>query len=363
MRRFLSLALAAAMLAGPASALAEFTTPAELLGAIETQARPQSFSATIKGHKDTTWFTVWVNGSSEGVQSDLMHAKLKTKMTVDIVQGDMKVRLKGQIVMKDGSVYAKLDSIDGAYNDEFMSFSALFGQKLWLKIPMDEAMMEMQAAMLGMDSSMTADQRNDMFTLEHTLFKAGHKYTLKMQPEFMDQFTQTLRDELGAQSIDSDDFFPFRELANDNADFVVTVDTNVQDKFLDSKFTFSWKAGDTEISANGTSQVQSGGVAVETPKNFWTLDDLTKHFEKLSGMPSTDDMILPIDETDGMYDEYSPEDEMGATDEWWQPSTDGETQYYSDDCWNPDLAPLKKLQMQRTGECPVEDINNRTYRN
>lgn len=363
MRRFLSLALAAAMLAGPASALAEFTTPAELLSAVQTQARPQSFSVTIKGHKDTTWFTVWANGSSEGSQTDLMHAKLKTKMTMDIVQGDMKVRVKGQITMKEGSLFAKLDSVDGGYSDEFMSFSALFGQKLWLKIPMEDSLMEMQSAMMGLDPAMNADQQNQMFTLEHTKFKSGHKYTLKMLPEFMEQITQTLRDELGAQSIDSDDFFPFRELANDNADFSMTVDTNTQDQFLSSKFNFEWKAGDTAISANGSSQVQAGGVYVETPKTFWTMDDLTKHFEKISGMPSTDDMILPIDETDGMYDEYNPDDETGSTDEWWQPSTDGETQYYSDDCWNPDLAPLKKLQMQRTGECPVEDINNRTYRN
>ncbi|HRH94020.1 MAG TPA: hypothetical protein PKV72_05830 [Candidatus Peribacteria bacterium] len=361
MRRFLSLALAAAMLAGPASALAEFATPADLLGAVETEGAPQSFSLTMKGHADQTWFTVWASGSAEGNQTEMMKMKLKSKMTVDVVHGDMKLRVKGQITMRDGSLYAKLDSVDGKYSDEFMSFSTLFGQKLWLKVPMEEAMMEMQNGMMGMAAS-SADERNQMFTMEHAAFKGGHKYTLKMHPEAMGELSQSLREALGARPDGtSDDFFPFEDLADDTADLTVTVDTNSQDKFQDSKFQMDWKAGSSELSMTGTSQ-RTSAVAVETPKTFWTLDELSKHFQKLSGMPSfEEDMMMPVDDSGSMMegDYNSTDTDLGASDEWWQPV---DVPSDNPDCYDPDIDALKKLTMQRSGECPVTKLYNRSFR-
>ncbi len=368
MRRFASLAVAATLLAGPATAFAEFTSPSDLLMAVEAETKPQTFSVTAKGHVDQTWFAIWANGAAEGLKSDMMTGKMKMSMTVDVVYNDFKMRAKGQVLMKDGMVYAKLDSITGAYSDLFMTFNAAFGQKLWLQIPMDPSMLEMHAGMTGMG---TPEEANEMFSMTHTKFGAGHKYVLTMRPEYSQQFSDLMRDALGAQAVgQSDDFFPFRDLAYDNADFTVKVDTNAQDQFQYSSFDMHWKAGNAELTMTGNSQRQATTVYVETPKNVWTMEELEKHYNELMGIPSYEEEMMEWETEEGTEWEMPVEEDMmeGSdfdtvdSDEWWEPATDGSTQYYSDECWNPELDPLKKLMMQRSGECPVEDTNNRTFR-
>lgn len=363
MRRFISLAATAALLCGPASAFAEFATPTALLQAVQSEGRPQNFSITAKGHAQDTWFAIWASGAAEGTKADLNAAKMHMNMTMDIVHGDMKVRAKGQIMMNKGQLYAKLDSMDGKYADAFMTFNALFGQKVWLQLPVDAEMMQMQ-----MDPAMGMNGDEDaMYALTSTKFKGGYKYTLTMQPIYMDQLNESFREMMGTPRGTSDDFFPFRELANDNADFSLTVDTNAKDEFQHSSFNLSWGGGDTELMVTGSSQRQAGAVHVETPKNVWTIQDLEDHYNKLMGMPTGDEM-MPVDETGGemmepgMTGGSSSFDTIDGTtgDEWWQPVDNMQSEDPA--CSDPDLSPLKKLEMQRLGECPVVRTNNSTFR-
>lgn len=357
MRKLVSLAMAASMLLGPATALAEFSTPSDLLTATRDESRPQNFSITAKGHADDVWFAVWASGASEGSVRNLMSSKGKVKFTFDIVRGGMKIRAKAQLLVQGGNVYVKLDSIDGGYQDVFMTFKAMFGQNVWLKLPLDDAMFasELNQAMMPDVAAEAA-----AFNMTHTKTKGGHTYTLTLTPEAAVEMSDMLREALGAQNAGtSDDFFPFRDLANESLDMSMKVDTNNQDVYQHSSFTLHWMGGNAEITMNGTAQRQSTPVYVEVPKNAWTMEDVEKHYNELMGVPSYEEDWTTPTTDEGMTEDGATFDSVD-TNEWWQPVDDSTT--YSEECWNPEISPLKKLQMQRSGECPIEDYNNRTFR-
>lgn len=315
---------------------------------------------TANGHADDVWFAVWASGASEGSPAEILGAKAKLKMTVDVVRGGMKLRIKGQILVHNGNVYAKLDSIDGGYQDVFMSFKAMFGQNVWLRIPLTDAMFasELNEVMMP-DVAAEAEA----FTMTHTKTKSGNTYTLSLTPDAAVEMSDMLRTMLNAQQTGvSDDFFPFRDLANESLDMTMKVDTNAQDQYQSSTFSLEWMGGNAKMSMTGKAQRQSSPVYVEVPKNAWTMEDVEKHYNELMGIPSyeEEDWTVPMMD-EGMTEDGASFDSVD-TDEWWQPVEDANTPSYSDDCWNPDVSPLKKLQMQRSGECPVEDYNNRSFR-
>lgn len=346
MKRF-ALAVSAALLLSPLVAAAAAMTPGELFTQLQESGSPRSFSVTAHGESQGMYVSVWANGVQQGMTPDDM--TMSTKATVDIVQNDMKVRLKGEVIVVDGMVYVKVTNLNASATNAFASFSAIANQKQWFATPLDMVMLRDIAGPVAMNlGSVDASKADGMFTMQSAGTKSGTNYTLNLNTDYAAELALMIRELLQDTQPASTDFFPWRELA-EGMHFEMNISTDTTGAFVSSNYTMSMDGRFSEFTASGKETALKGALAIKAPADAVTIEDLMKTFNQLSGdLPQDmmeEDMMMPIP--------------MEPTDESMETTTEPVWSEPNPACTDPETSPLKLLTLQRTGECPVEKITTR----
>ncbi len=351
MRR-LSIALSALYLLSPLAASAAYMSPSALMSAIQSGA-PRSFS--IAAHAEAqgdTYVSVWSNGTLQG--TDSMDMQIWAKTTVDVVSGDFKVRAKGEMMVIGGMLYVKVASIDGSMKSDFATLSTDFVQHKWLKTPFDASALEVvenPAFSLSETDVMEADETFNMVT--KTENNGGTTYTLTLKSDAAAQLALSIREALQDTSSVSDDFFPWRALA-EGMHFDMTVKTNSKDAFLGSSYSMSTKGKESSFTLTGTEK-PAAALNLKAPAGAMSFDEVGAML--MGEMPtyldeSSSDMMEP--EMMEPTDDIITIEPTSSFD-----SIDNDTLASCDD---PSMDAMKLLAMQRDGTCPVTKTPTRYTR-
>lgn len=344
----LSFSSALLMLA-PTVALAAFDSPRALLTAVQEQSG-RSFSMTVHGASQGTYVTLWANGASEGITPDT--TKLRSTATLDVVQGDMKMRAKGEVLVADNMLYAKLNSVNGTLSNTFGSFVLSGYQKQWLSLPFSEGVSPLLSQVVALDiASIDAANADTMYTLQHTMSNGINVYSLNLSLDYAPKLSQSLREMLGDTQPTSSDFFPWRELA-EGIHYALVIRTDAQDRFLSSDLTLSTSGTSSTYNATVTEKALNGMVSVSVPKNVINVAELmgmvfpSGESMMMNDLPAVDDMMM--DTSHQMVDESVP-------------ATEPSLHFYGVDsaCTDSSLDALTLVSLQRSGVCPVEKISTR----
>lgn len=344
MRR-LSIALATFLSLSPLVASAAFMTPAALMTAVHT-GTPRSFSLMAHAQvPDETYVSVWANGSMQGVNPEDL--QLMTKVTLDVVSGDFKIRAKGEVMAVSGMLYLKLASVDGSMQSDFATLSAKLVQHKWLKTGLDTGSLDLvQNPVLGMSGNDT--EADDTFSMATKADANGTTYTLTLKPDAAAQLALMIRELLNDTDSVSDDFFPWRDLA-EGMRFEMIVKTDAKDAFAGSSYSMSTKGTNSAFTLTGTEKPTSA-LNLKAPADAMTFDQLAPLF----GSPmyfdgSADEMMEPIMELDeDMFDSsYVP----GTFD-----MLDDDTLSSCDD---PAIDGAMLVMLQREGSCPITRASTR----
>lgn len=354
MRR-LSIALTVSMLLAPATSLA-YQTPSELFTALQAENAAQTFSLTAHAHTNGTYVSVWLNGSGEG--SDPMSMQMSAKATVDVVHGALKIRTKAEVMIVGDMLYARMTSMDGTYQNAFASISGMLKQKQWIRMPVEEAMISEMTGGTPLSVGYDYDpaQTDGMFVMQTSAGKNGTTvHSLSLSPDYAPQLAMMIREILNDQSPASDDFFPWRQLA-EGLRYEGQVITNASGKLVSSWFELSTSSTTSSLSVSGKAS-PAGKITLSAPANSITVDEAMMMFGDLN-----DDMAMEEEyeyESDMMPVET--EDDMlfledGTTFDFVDDAT---SSFPSADCSDPDMTPGKLLDLQRSGVCPVQKATTR----
>lgn len=350
MRR-LSIVLSAFSLLSPLAASAAYITPSALMAAMQNGA-PRSFS--IAAHADAqgdTYVSVWANGTLQG--TDAANIQMWTKTTVDVVSGDFKVRAKGEMMVIGGMLYVKIASIDGSMMSEFATLSADFVQHKWLKTTFDVSALEVvenPAFSLSETDVMEADETFNMATKAE---KNGTTYTLTLKTDAAAQLALSIREMLQDTSSVSDDFFPWRALA-EGMQFEMVVKTDAKDALLGSSYSMSTKGAQSSFTLAGTEK-PAAALNLKAPADAMSLDEIGAlisgevpgYFEEPS-LEMTEPEMMESTDVDLTIEPTSAFD-----------SVDNDTLSSCDD---PSIDAMKLLSMQRDGTCPIAKTPTRYTR-
>lgn len=348
MRR-LSFALTTLLLLSPLAASAAFVTPSALFMAMQNGA-PRSFS--LMAHADTpdnVYVSVWANGSLQGTHE--MDMQLTTKATVDVVSGDLKARIKGEIMAVNGMLYLKITSVDTSMKNDFASLSANLRQHVWLKMPID-----MDALSIIQNPAFTLSETDpteaDMtFDIASSPEKNGTTYTLTLKSDAAAQLALSLREMLNDTSTVSDDFFPWKALA-EGVRFEMIVKTDASDGFISNSYSLHTKGTKSSFSLNGTEKITSA-LRLTAPADAMNLYELGSIFGDTAGSV----MDMSALDMSTMPSVMEPTEENITFD-----SVDDAVITFDPSCEDSSISPLQKLAMQRDGTCPVEKTPTRYTR-
>lgn len=357
----LSLAIAATLMAMPVSALAAYSTPSELMTAVRDNSVPRSFSVTAHAMSDGTYVSVWTSGSEQG--SDPSTMQVNAKATVDVVHGNLKVRVKAELLAINGTLYARLVSFDGGYQNAFASISGMLKQHQWVSMPLDEALVDGLTG--GTALQVGSADPTDADTMYHMQSAPGKNggtvYTLSLTQDYAVTLAQLIREMLHDESPSSDDFFPWRQLA-EGMRFDNTVVMNGNGGFVSSTFSLSTASDKSSFSVTGSEYRLGSALALKAPTNVVSIDQALASFDDLSN-----DMTPGADMMDEMMP-YEPSYDSGSATEPSMSegtfnSVDEGSEYMmsepSADCSDPSLSAGELLMLQRGGSCPVEKRSTR----
>lgn len=358
MRRFSYSLATLTLLLTPFAASAAFITAGELFSSMRTDAA-KSFALEIHASSNGAYVSVWASGTEQGQSPESM--QLQMKATVDVVQGDMKMRLKGDLLMVDGSLYLKVKSLDGTLTNDVASVSAQMTQLQWVELPLSDLMLggAVDTAMFGM-SSADPDMADSMFSVSSKGGKNGTVYSVSLQPDFAAELALNLQALLHDTEAVSDDFFPWRDLAED-VRFEMTVQTDANDAFLSQNFSISTQSTSSYFNVTGSEKVASSTLKLTAPADALTLDDIGTMFGGEIGnlpdfgsmeMEMPDDMMMPEQPMDMPTDiEGSSFDKIDMGDFGYAP-----------ECDDPSLTAVQLFMLQREGTCPTNKATTRYKR-
>ncbi len=350
---FFTLSTASLMLM-PTAALAAFDTPGKLITSIQEQSG-RSFQMSVHSQQKSTYVSVWANGASEGTTPEAM--KLRTNATVDVVQGDMKVRAKGEVLVLDGSLFLKLNALQGNYTSAFGSFAINGYQKQWLTIPFNGEISPLLSESVTLDlGSIDAGNADAMYTLQHVMSNGINIYTLNLAPDYAPELALKLRSMLGDTEPVSNDFFPWRELA-EGIHYELIIRTDSKDRFLSSTLTLNTGTKDANYSATISEKAMAGSMSISRPAKAVNI-------EEVLGMVLPSNFADDMDTSSVMEENSLAED--GATFDSVETEVSTPTETMSNEvdpaCVDPSLTALSLLSLQRSGVCPVGKISTRFVR-
>jgi hypothetical protein len=313
MRRLSSTLVTFALLSQPLSALALYETPGAVLQAVRFDASAKMFNAEVHGVDGTTYFSAWMNGKMEGVE--YADAKVSAQVTVDIedAESHMRGRFKGSVMILDGQLYAKLDSMEGTFEDETLLGTVRLATKKWINFPVDaNTVAEIQNAL-----SQTGDpsEADDLYTMTRTPYQYGSSYTLTARP--------------GAD-------IPMTSLE-------MKIDTDYKDVVQVSKLTFEGTTGDFAIHGQAKAERMKTALSLTAPTDSVGFEWLMNHLSSID----PDDIFNGSDALDFEDDVWSEEEEG---DEWTEIIEEEEE----------DVAPVshpRRVRPSQEGQ-PIDRVNS-----
>lgn len=354
----LSFAVAASLLLAPVSAFAAYSTPADLMTAVQDEKIPRAFSLTAHSMSNGTYVSIWAGGTQQG--KDVASMQMNTKATVDMVRGSMKIRAKAELIVTGGMLYVKLLSLDGAYASPFASVSAAIKQQQWISLPLDEVMLQEITgnAALPIGSS-DAGAANTMFHMQSNAGANGSTvYSLSLTQDYAVTLAQMIRELLQDNSSSSDDFFPWRQLA-EGMRFESTVITNAKDMFLSSSFSLSTSSTNSSLSLKGSESRLSSSLAIKAPANAISINQAFASFADLTGdLPHSGMMLPKLDNLDAESN-YDPSDVESFLSEDDFDTVDEATVQESAECHDTSLTAAQFLMLQRSGVCAAKKTSTR----
>ncbi len=337
MRRFLLLFISAALLLSPALSFAAFSTPSQLIEALQDDARARSFFATAHAGSQGTYVSVWANGKEQGKQAE--NTSLSMNVTVDVVQGTTKTRMKGQVLVIDEILYFKILSVQSTPKD---AATAVL-QNQWISIPLvQSAFSSVSSDLVTGFTSSEPTAVNSIFTLSSYTDKGLRVYKLSLTPDSAVDLAMQLKDLLNDTQSTSSDFFPWRELGK-SISFSMTVVLTGKDRFVSSSFSLSMRTKNSSFSARGSEQVLSGPLSLTAPTDAIALSSLPQSARGLT-------QELPLMLQEPSLPQESPESgtELSAPNS-----------VPSDACTDPTVSSAKLLELQRSGVCPTKKVPTR----
>lgn len=287
MRTFFSGAVALVIIAQPALALAVFIAPSDLLAAVKKDTSARSFGMEAHAHlsDENIWASVWANGAQEG-GPDVASLKMQMKATTDLVMPDesMKVRLKMEVRVTDGSAYVKLDEASGTFEDDTMNLLFNVALKKWIHVPLDT---ETAAMISGMseDPGMLAIF-DDMFTLSHEQARGGNMYLLSLKPEVVEQIVAGLAEEAMQPQVQSS----------------LKIDLSPQDLFQSLSFSASVDDETFDARISGNAKKMPGSLTVQVPASVISLEEFSAYEPMLDNSDLLNGLPLPGVPTEYEYD-------------------------------------------------------------
>lgn len=299
-----------------------------------------------------TYVSIWANGSMQGINPSDM--QLTTKATVDVVSGDMKIRAKGEVMVVDGMIYLKLSSVDGSMSSDVATVSGKLVQHKWVKMPFDATGIDItQNPAFSLTDADLSNPENTFAMTSAVTSNGGTTYTLSLKPDAAAQLALAIREMLNDTSSVSDDFFPWRDLA-EGMHFEMVVKTDSKDVFAGTTYTMSTRGKQSSFELSG-SEKPTAALSLKAPTNAVSISELEMMFS--SDVPSYLGEPMMDDES---MDEESMEPTMDEEPMTWDTGSfdildDGTLS----SCDDPSLDPMKKLMMQRDGSCPVNKATTR----
>lgn len=364
LRRFSAALAVAAMLSPVVAVAASYTTPGGLLHTIQESGTPRAFTLEAHSHKMGTYFSVWANGTQQGAadSSTDPSSQLWGRATVDVAFGEVKLRVKGEVMIVNTMLYLKVGSVTGNFDSDIATLTINLVQKKWLAFPLD-----------GMDfrdvngtpafSPIFTDPATaeSIYTMTSSSANGVDTYNLKLTQDAAVSLAQQIRNEFNDPEPVSTDFFPWRDLAEG-----IRFDWKVMMKgsdFLSSTMDLSMSNKNSTLTVHATEKA-SGPFRLAIPTDTVTLEDLWGDLDlPLDIMDSP----MPMgDETGLMWQELpaeEPVDVMPVFDETAEPEVGSEWWNFPDPkCADPETPSSELVQMQRLGECPTVKTTTRYTR-
>lgn len=251
--------------------------------AVQFDPSAKMISAEVHGVHGTMFISAWLKGQIEGVE--YADAKINAQVTVDIedTANHVKGRFKGSIMILDGLLYAKLDSMEGTFEDDVLLGTIRLATKKWINFPVDAATVaDIQDAIRQSGDPSEADDR---FTLARTPYQYGSSYTLTLKSD-VDATIKNLE---------------------------IKVDTDYKDVVQVSKLTFEGTAGDFAINGQAKAERMKTPLSFQAPVDAVSMDWLIQHLSSLNPETLFQGEDLDFD-SDSSWNDFDAED-MHSIDE------------------------------------------------
>lgn len=173
-----------------AAAAMQYETASALGNALQAQlfTKQQTASIEMHGHFQKYYVSVWVQEKVQGRDLD-MNATMNA--TIDFASEQVKGRAKLEIRIVNHKVYVMVDSINGNFDNEFLSFAEQFKTKKWFSFDLDQLNNEMQGYYSSGGDLSLLDQFLDVHPV---LTTSGVTYELSLKREIMREIAKSLRE-------------------------------------------------------------------------------------------------------------------------------------------------------------------------
>jgi hypothetical protein len=347
----------------PLTAMAEpFATPGTLLSAIQGSGTPRAFTLEAHGQKMGTYFSVWANGTQQGAVDSSIDpdSQLSGRATVDIAFGEMKIRIKGEVMIMNSMLYAKVGSVTGNFSSDIATMTVNIVQKKWIALPLDASEFRDSNGTPAFSPLYTDPATAEsIYTMTSSSANGIDTYNLKLTQDAAVSLAQQIRNEFNDPEPVSTDFFPWRDLAEG-----IRFDWKVMTRgytFVSSTMDLSMSNKHSSLTVHATEKASSP-LRLTVPANTVTIDELWGSFDFPVDMM---DEPMNNEETNLMWQEIPEEPEnvmpvfdenpeLPVSDDWWN--------FPDPRCTDPETPSAELVQLQRTGECPAVKVPTRYTR-
>jgi|GEM_PF-4046940 len=368
MKRFLSL-LSVTVLFVPMMASA--MTPMEVSSNIFARAG-STFSMTLNMKNiDGVYVSLWANGTM-GFASPVMDINT----TIDMVNKDLKGRMKGSLRMIPDGLYVNVTDISGSFNNQLALMNMNVKTKQWLQV-MSSSMMQDMFTDLSWRAllSRAGEDVDAMFNVQEVPSATGKTYVLSLKPDAAAGVARELLDILGGDRPVIQDFFPWRALA-ESMNVQVTVQENTKGEIISRSVTADVTGSNSYLKVSSTEKILASLPVLNAPVGAFSYDQVLKIMGAADtmlsggglGVPSLIDLPFTPIFPDTSFDNIDTIDWSSYEDEWNDTYSDESSDFitddftvYSGDCWSADGINL--VSLQRSGDCSVEKVSRRNLSN
>lgn len=344
MRRLTALSLSISLLT-PTLALAAFTSPSDVLRAIQNDASPHAYSMEVHGGAEGTYISMWAKGQYQG--ASILDATSAGTMTIDLAQPaegvDARVRVRYMIA--DATLYLLLDDVRVSGANAAATLDASLQGKQWVRfdseemfggMPPEEAMAVFGMGMGNMES-LAQEFFNGMFAMTQRGLGADTEYTLTLRPDAADALMRLMAVHFSGVSPDDRVALrdALREMRNDpsmaelrsllsklNLRYVARL--SKVNRLLRSTLSGDVTIEGVSVRFKGENTALASPVKVSVPTNVMTPEEFGAMLEDLSafgdafdagafGFPTMDE---PTWEDESDWSTWEDESDDWSDDEW-----------------------------------------------